>query len=95
MGGFVALSGPSDPVFAQQVALCHVNGTASISVVTMVIVVLILILVVLVVVVVVVVLLSFLCNDLSLLGCDCFCVGNEIGEMGRRVVVVVVVVSGP
>jgi hypothetical protein len=92
MGGFVALSGPSDPVFAQQVALCHVNGTASISVVTMVIVVLILVLVVLVVVVLLL-LLSFLCNDLSLLGCDCFCVGNEIGEMGRRVVVVVV--SGP
>jgi len=91
----VALSGPSDPVFAQQVALCHVNGTASISVVTMVIVVLILILVVLVVVVVLLLLLllSFLCNDLSLVGCDCFCVGNEIGEMGRRVVVVVV--SGP
>jgi hypothetical protein len=86
MGGFVALSGPSDPVFAQQVALCFLDGTAIIRVVTMVIVVLVLVLVLLLVLLVVVL---FLCNDLPLLGFDCICVERDRGN-GRRVVV-----SGP
>jgi hypothetical protein len=88
MGGFVALSGPSDPVFAQQVALCFLDGTAIIRVVTMVIVVLVLVLLLLLVLLVVVVL--FLCNDLPLLGFDCICVERDRGN-GRRVVMV----SGP